>query len=200
MSLHFDSVRHEYFWNGKRVPNVTRVLSPLTDYGAIPPDVLETAKQKGLAVHKMVELHAKGDLDEERLPAWMVPVLAQWKKFLSDTGFVVIASEYRTYHESYGYAGTLDLFGEFVTGPAYIDVKRSFLAGGAIGFQLAAYKEAHSKQENISKHAKRYALKLTENGPYRLEPFEDNGDFQNFLVCLSFHKLKEKHNERRNGK
>lgn len=196
--LTFDPASHTYSVGGRVVPNVTRILSPLVDYSKIPADKLEIARQKGVAVHKMVELDANNDLDEDTLPDWMRPVLKQWRKFCADTGFRVYESEKQVYHPQYGYAGTLDLAGGFAEGSEHvlIDVKRSFLAGPVIGLQLAAYSAAYSAQEKDArfdfKRVSRYALRLNENGPYRLEPYQDMNDLNAFLTCLSFHKLKER--------
>lgn len=191
--LQFDAATHTYTVGGRPVPNVTRILSPLVDYSMIPAGKLEIARQKGVAVHKMVELDARGDLDEDGLPDWMRPVLKQWRKYCADTGFTVIESERKVYHQTYGYAGTLDLIGTFGgqgDEHALIDVKRSFLAGQVIGLQTAAYAEAYIDEIGHKLIVNRYALRLNENGPYRLEPYPGKTDFQSFLTCLSFHKLK----------
>jgi hypothetical protein len=189
--LTFDPEAHLYRWNGLSVPNVTRVLAPIVDYSHIAPDVLELARQKGVAVHRMVELDVKGDLDEEGLPDWMRPVLVQWRKFVAETGFRMLRSEYRVFHPTYRYASTLDLFGHVWDDVAFIDIKRSFAAGPAIGVQLAAYQEAYCAQEKVGKHAKRYALRLSEVGPYRLEPFKSATDWQTFLALLTVHRWRE---------
>ena len=189
--LTFDEAKHEYRWLGERVPNVTLLLSPLIDLSYIPADTLEIARQKGTAVHKMVELDSKGDLDEDALPAWMRPALEQWRKFVAETRFRLSGSEFRVYHPTYRYAGTLDLFGFVHDEPAFIDVKRSFAGGAAIGLQLAAYQQGYIAQEKTGKHAKRYALKLNEVGPYRLEPFTNPNDWNTFLALLQIHRWRE---------
>lgn len=195
--LTFDEKAHRYTWNGNPVLNVTRALDLITDYSSIPPKKLEVARQKGVAVHAMVEYHARGDLDLAGLPSWMGPVFEQWRKFLFETGFKLRHSEYRVYHPLYQYAGTLDLFGTIGDEFVFVDVKRSFLAGEAIGFQLAAYLEAYCAQEKAkARNARRYALRLNENGPYRMERYDNKADFQNFLTCLNFYRLKERFNER----
>ncbi len=191
--LEFVEDGHAYSWDGKRVPSVTQVLAPLTDYSRIPAGKLETARQKGKAVHKMVELYCQDDLDVAALPGWLRPVLAQWIKFVAESGFKTIASERRVYHPTYHYAGCLDLFGKMNAGSAFIDIKRSFLAGGVIGLQLAGYKDAYCAEHPEAKQAKRYALKLTETGPYRLEPYTKETDLMDFLTCLNFKRLQEKH-------
>lgn len=196
--LTFDPGPHVYRWHGKPVPNVTRVLNLVTDYSRIPPGILKHAQDEGIAIHKTVELYAKNDLDEESLPEWLVPRLAAFKKFLAETGFVIEASEQRVYHERYGYAGQLDFVGmmqspegrKVRTVPAIVDVKRSFLAGRAIGLQTAAYDSAlPSTRKRL-----RFALQLCADGTYRFEPFTDPSDLPNFLACLSVWRLREQMN------
>ena len=162
----------------------------------IPADNLEVARQRGVAVHKMVELDSKGDLDEDKLPDWMRPVLVKWRLFLAESGFKLLESEYRVYSSYYKYAGTFDLFGVLRDHHVLIDIKRSFFAGPVIGMQTAAYSRALSEDELLDdvvmKNTKRYALRLNETGPYRLEQYTDKNDFQNFLTCLNFFRLQEK--------
>lgn len=196
--LTFDPGPHEYRWHGKRVPSVTQALSLLTDYSRIPAAVLENARQEGVAMHRLVELHATNDLDEASLPAWMLPRLAAYKKFVADSGFAVIASEQLLYHPAYQYAGTADLFGPMrirqgrkeILVEAGIDIKRSFYGGRAIGLQIAAYAEAW-KAAGAPPVTHRYALQLRADSTYRLEPFDDKTDFAMFLSCLNVHRLKE---------
>lgn len=190
--LTFNAERHEYHFNGVRVPNVTSVLADLTDLSMIPSAALETARQKGVACHRMVELDAKGDLDEATLPEWMAPVLVEWRKFVRESGFRVIDSEKKVYHQTYRYAGTLDLYGEMRGAPAYIDVKRSFMAGNVIGLQLAAYRAADSNEHKGRRAAQRYALRLKEGEPYRMQAFADPNDFNVFTACLIRHQWKGK--------
>lgn len=196
--LEFREEDHSYRWAGVVMPSVTQVLAPLVDLSRIPADALEVARQKGIAIHRTVELDCAGQLDEDALPEWLVPALANWRRFVADTGFVPTVSEHRVYHKLYRYCGTLDLFGEMRHAACYsfIDVKRSFIAGQVTGVQLAAYKEAYISEGfdgQRVKRAKRAALILNESGPYRLEEFTDPGQFQDFLTLLAFHRTKEKY-------
>ena len=191
--LTFEEKDHVYRWDNSVVPSVTQILKPLINFDHIQPDVLDIARQRGVAVHRMIELDCKGDLDEDGLPDWMRPALVNWRKFVAESGFQLIESEYRVFHPHYKYAGTLDLFGRMDECSAFIDVKRSFAAGPVIGLQLAAYHEAYCAQEKVGKAAKRYALKLSEKGPYRLEPYTDKADFGVFLSLLTIHQWKGRH-------
>lgn len=192
--LTFDESSHTYRWHGSPVPNVTRVLGPLTDYGMVKPEVLETARQKGVAVHKMVELWAKDDLEVSTLPEWMQPVLVQWLKFVEDTGLVVLASEKKVFHPMLAYAGTFDLRVTMrsKSGQGIVDIKRSFLAGDVIGLQTAAYAEAENvcnpQTVRDNRIAWRGALKLREDGSYRYQPYADPSDFSVFTTALIHYK------------
>jgi hypothetical protein len=190
--LTFNPERHEYYLNGALLPNVTRILSDLTDLSMVPPAALEIARQKGNAAHRMVELWAKNDLDTGTLPEWMEPVFDEWSKFVLQSGFKVVDSEKRVFHPQYRYAGTLDLYGEMNSGAAYIDIKRSFLGGNVIGLQLAAYQGADVYDHKDRRTAKRYALRLKEGEPYRLQEYSDPNDFSVFTACLIRHNWKGK--------
>lgn len=197
--LTFDEPSHVYRWNDRVVPNVTRILSVLSDWSKVAPDVLERARQEGVDIHRCVELHAKNDLDEETLPEWLRPRLAAWKLFLAETGFEIEASEARVYHDAWEYAGTADLFGTFgrlkvgrttKRVPANVDLKRSFIGGRSIGLQTAAYSVAWQRMGN-PKPQMRCALQLRDDATYRLRTYDDAGDFSAFTACLQVHKLKE---------
>lgn len=192
--LTFDPVAHHYFWEGVRVPNVTSILADLTDLSMVPPAALETARQKGVAVHRMVELDAKGDLDEATLPEWMAPVFVQWRKFVAESGFRVIDSEKKVYHPTLRYAGTMDLYGEMTHAGqfAYFDVKRSFMAGRVVGLQLSAYQGADAHEHKDRRKAKRFGLRLKEGEPYRAQEYADPNDFNVFTACLIRHLWKGK--------
>lgn len=197
--LTFREEDHRYFWHGKPVPNVSRVLQPLVSYAHVPPDVLERARMEGVATHKLVELYMKKDLDEDTLPEWLRPRLAALKQFIEETGFILHGSEQKVYHSAHGYAGALDLSGALPrlhADLAVIDVKRSLYAGPVIGLQLAAYLEADNDQrrrEKRSKLKRRYALQLKPNGRYALPEYKDEGDFTVFAGLLNSFKWCGRH-------
>lgn len=197
--LSFDETGHIYRWNGVRVPNVTSILAPLVDYSKIPPEQLERARQAGVAVHKMVELDCKSDLDTDRLPEWMRGHLDAWLAFKSETGFECWDSERQIYHVGMGYAGTLDLVGVMRNGKkqeaSLLDVKRSFYAGPVIGLQTSAYAEAWNRENGTTaplKITRRFALRLDVDGKYRLEAFEDRNDFAVFTAQLATYRWRQK--------
>lgn len=190
--LTFDEAKHEYRWNGAVVPHLTGIIGDLTSYDMVSPDQLETARQKGTAVHKMIEYWSKGV--EVSLPDWMLPVQEQWLKFVADTGIKVIASERRCFHKVYKYACTLDLAVTMrhKTGLGILEVKRSFMAGRAIGLQTAAQAMAW-ESEGGEKIMWRGALKINETSSYRFDDHDAKPDakkdWPNFLACLMHYNL-----------
>ena len=206
--IEFNESAHRYTVDGAVVPNVTSILQPISAYRNFNAEKMEVARQKGKHIHSMIEMFSKGTLDVFGLPVWMTPALIEWKKFLDISQFQVIESELRVYNQLYRYAGTLDLFGSIVVRrwgskgmedarmQCYIDVKRSLLGGDTIGYQIAAYAEAH--RMGLSKIPispfKRFALVIREDNHFKLEEYKDPKDYLHFLTCLNWQRLKEKHN------
>lgn len=204
--LTFRAEDHRYFWRGKPVMNVTRALQLVTDYSKVDPVVLARAQQEGIDMHRMSDLHMKGELHVASLPEWLVPRREALMRFVDETCFFLIASEQRVYHTQYFYAGQLDLVGRLLTAracheTAVIDLKRSFFAGRAIGLQTAAYQAAWNDMVAKRKDASvlnratpRFALQLRADATYRLEPFPDRSDFSKFLACLTVARMIEERN------
>lgn len=189
--LTFDEAEHRYELDGKAVVSVTTVLKPLTDYGFIDPIVLELARQKGVAVHKTIELEVAGDLDEATLPEWLVPHLAAWRRFVADTGFEPVASEIRMAHPAMRYAGTADLIGRVGKETWLVDLKRSLYAGRVIGLQTAGYARLWASDPASNERKKinrRFALVLRDDTTYRLTEFKDPQDDSVFLAALAMWK------------
>ena len=82
--IEFDEATHTYRDKGVLVPGVTSILSPLSDFSFVNPDVLEAASAFGTAVHLACELWDNGQLDEDALDPALVPYLAGWKQFSED--------------------------------------------------------------------------------------------------------------------
>jgi hypothetical protein len=185
--LTFNPERHEYRWNGQVVPSVTQVLEPLSDYSMVPAAVLERKKQIGLAVHAAIELDLKGDLDESTIhPAWE-GYFHGWRKFKEQSGFVVESTEQRVFSEKYRFAGTLDLVGALHRVPALIDTKTTTVLMPTVGPQTAAYAEGIKKPR-----INRYALQLSPDGKYNLEPCSDKGDWATFQAALTLWYWRQK--------
>jgi hypothetical protein len=190
-ALTFDEAQHEYRFDGRVIPSVTQILSPLVDYSMVPPATLERARQLGTAVHRMTELHDNDDLDEDSLSDELRPYLVGWKKFRQEANFEPITVEHRMFHRGLGYAGTSDRAGVVKGRLAVLDIKKMLTLTPAIGPQLAAYQEQH-KSEGLAV-LDRYALGLRPDGTYRLQKYEDPLDWQCFLAHLTIQNWKTKY-------
>jgi hypothetical protein len=189
--LTFNEEIHQYYWDGKPIPNVTSIIKDLTSYDMIQPGTLELARQKGVFVHKMVELWALGQLGERGdQPEWIRPCYDEFLKFANDVGLKVLAPEKKIYHPIYKYAGTLDLrcTMRHKKGVGILDVKRSFMAGDVIGLQLAGYEGAENADKSQERIEWRAAIRIHENHKYRLESYEDSNDWAVFIACLVRYK------------
>lgn len=194
--LAFDEARHVYTWAGAPVPGVTDTLTGAlgNDFGFVQADVLERARNLGTAVHRMIELDVAGRLDESSVTGILIGYLGQWRDFLAMTGFMVKQSELRLYSKRYGYAGTLDLLGDFPgVRPAdletLIDTKSGAVPRTARP-QTAAYSNLLVENGICSRPPRRRALALKHDDWKLSEPYTDPRDMNVFLAALTLNNWK----------
>lgn len=192
--LSFDADTHTYAIRNRRLPSVTQVMdSTVTNYAGIPPAILEYKSALGVAVHRACELYDNDDLDESTVDSLVLPYLNAWKRFRTETGFVVKENEMRLHSERYGYAGTLDKFGELGRDFALIDLKTVTVLSPATGVQLAGYEQLLREHFKFRHETPRYAVQLRPDGTYRMQKYDDENEFAVFLACLQIHNFKVKH-------
>lgn len=103
--LSFDSQKHQYCWDGIRVPAVSDVLNLLfgTFYGSDP----EPAR-RGIMIHDLCQKYLisfdKGLSTEPEFIQF-----TKWVEAEKITPFEPIETEERFYNEAHGYAGTRDI-------------------------------------------------------------------------------------------
>jgi hypothetical protein len=195
MTVEFDEEKHEYTdENGRRVPSVTQALGVLDSYAGIPAAVLQKAAERGTKVHKAVELHLEGDLDELSLDPDIADYFYAFVRFERETGYRPRASEMRVHSSKFNFAGTLDLFGPDPRGSkksAIVDIKTSRQLMPTVGPQLAAYERAYKEESGEKREYLRYGLLLKPDGSYELHPYTGTADFSVFLACLTVHNFRE---------
>jgi len=199
--LSFDEDLHEYRMLGKRVPSVTEILSPLSNFGMIAQADLEYASERGKAAHAACSLALTGDLDESSVDPAVAPYLEAFRAFIKVTGFLFVASEVQVYHRTRRYAGTVDLLGTFPpsrgTGiPALIliDLKTTAALSKTVGLQLAGYAAAidsHHKPGWKDRIESRYALRLLPDGSYKLVAFNNPDEAACFDAFHSIFKWRQ---------
>lgn len=180
----FDEETHTYTdARGRVVPGVTGIIRACglmdTQWSN------EWYMQRGLAVHRAVELDEKGDLDEASLDPLVVPYLDAWRRWRADSGYVSTAQELRIYHPVYRYAGTLDQTGILNGQTCLVDIKTgAYQPWWAL--QTAAYNA-------VAKCRYRYSLELHGDRKYKLVQHKKTTDLQAFLACLTVFNLRNEY-------
>ena len=195
-TLTFDAAKHEYRVNGAVLPSVTQVLRDFYDFSMVAPDVLEYARQRGVAVHKAVQLDIDNDLDEASVAPEISGYLEAWRNFRSQCGLRQAdfgEVERPMYHPTYKYAGTPDMTVCLYKRWTVLDVKATADLHPAVALQLAGYRELVNANTPKGQHKieQRCALRLMDNGTYRLQSYTDKGDWSVFLAALTVHRFKE---------
>ena len=198
MALTFDEAAHVYRWNGIVVPNVTRILDPITGFSRIEPERLRYAQDLGTAVHKACELDDLRDLDEERLADVVRPYLAGYRKFKAECKPSWRRIESKVFHRLHQFAGTLDREGMLCGSDAIVDLK-SGIEHPAVALQESAYLEALcSETGDSTRPYKRFALYLKDDGHYKLREIDREShhhtDFRDFLCALGTYRWQQRNN------
>jgi len=165
---------HTYLLNGKPIPSVTDIISPLhRSYGKINPAVLDQAARRGTAVHEALEMMDYG-ADFEVFPETAPYIMAyqDWTEVYRPTWTGI---EEIVFSKEGWYAGTLDRIGYLNGGDKLniVDIKTSQPtreAYASVCLQTMAYAMA-AMSEDISldyQTINRYGLFLMKDGKYRL--------------------------------
>ena len=189
--LTFDDVAHTYYWNGERVPGVTSILKPLTDYSSVPRATLEAAATFGKAVHMTCELDDLRELDEETLDPALVPYLKAWRDFSRDYEVEWIDIEQPGFHEKLRYAGTPDRRGMVRGLLSVVDIKTTYELMPAVGPQLAAYDNLAPVSPGLHR---RIGVQLRADGTYHAQVYTDPTDWPVFASLLTLRNWCARHN------
>ena len=191
--IEFNEEKHEYTYDGEKVPSVTELIAPLSaeKYGAINSMILQEAARRGKIVHALAEAVDYGlDLDTDEEAVEFAPYLEAYCAFLLDHDVEWFMSEEivtnRRYEaEALIYAGTVDRFGMVDGSLAVVDIKTYASLGTdeqiSASCQTALYRDAiiaswpmpEPKTEGeYGSIVKRYVLHLKKDGKYRLADME----------------------------
>lgn len=184
---------HIYRLDGVIIPGCSEILKScgVSDYSAVPKNVLEASAQFGRAVHSACELWDKATLDMENLSAPLIPYLDVWKQFLDDykPGFLFDWIETPTGSIKHRFGCTPDRVFIIRDKVWILEIKTTSSILPSVSLQLAAQSIAVS--EHYGKVNKRAAIQLTDSG-YKLFPFDNPTDESVFLNCLKIQQWKER--------
>jgi hypothetical protein len=193
--IRFDAETHTYWLGKQRVPSVTEIMRAVFGRPEGPPDVIEAARQRGVAVHRLCELYDLGELDMASVDPRLEGYLASWIAFVKQTGFIPLRTEYRVHHRAQGYAGTLDSYGTMETSlgmvSCLLDRKCTYDSMPQTGIQTAGYTQALTAQHSHLRVTQRMEVRLTPEGRPRVTTFEDSDDFNGWHGCLNIWRWKE---------
>lgn len=191
-SLLFDPESHTYSLDGECLPSVTEVLSDvgIIDYSHIPEPTREMALERGRAVHLATQFEDEGDLSEGSITEDLRGYLEAWRRFRREARFVPELIEYRGFHPSHKYAGTLDrtgnLGGNVVN--CLLDIKTND-AQEWVRYQLAAYAAFFDSPRKF----RRMSVELHQDGSYRVREFpcrDWQADMNVFVSALNVYRAK----------
>lgn len=184
--LVFDAENHLYYVDGIEIPSVTTILRPLVDYSMVPDFMLDYAADRGTQAHLACELFDRNDLDESDLDERLIPYLGAWKKFRTDSGFVIEANEQRLWNPRHKYCGTCDRVGMLNRRRVVLEIKTTSTLMPATAVQCAAYLEAFNAGKPKGEHARGcVAVHLRNDGTYRLHTYANPREhFAAFLALL----------------
>lgn len=194
LQIDFDSDTHRYTVDGDVWPSVTQVLAPLTDFSRVPPETLERARNFGTAVHAMIDLDTRNDLDEDSLDEPLRNVLAQYRQAMRKKAWAY-QSELRLGNAALKYAGTADMVASDAKGRIIVVDVKTGAVPPTVGSQTAAYAAAWlSMRDDPKRHAlpRRECLALTETS-FKWHKLDDPSDWSIFLSALNIYRFKEQH-------
>lgn len=186
--LRFETKNHLYTINGIKIPSVTQIIEMISNLVYVGVDEYAKIKAgwKGIDVHFAIELYNKtGVLEIEDDKKGYLDAYIKFREKYKDR-IKILSSEFKTYHKTLKYGGTIDMVAIFDGERIVIDTKTtSELIKPLVEMQLPAYREAVNSWIKIEKNKIKgqYALHLRSDGEYTFEKVEDRFDM--FLKCYA---------------
>lgn len=159
------------------LPRVTKILADVglaPDFSHVPHASLEAARPRGTAVHAAIEAIAYGYSEVEAHcsdPA-IAAYLDAYEKFIHESRYVTLASEFEITNPTWRYRGHPDSIGMMGATRAILDYKTGEL--GAVDYQLVAYIEAWNATHPTEPVTAGIAVQLRDDGTYRMHEADLN--------------------------
>lgn len=184
----------------KRVTNVLR--EALGDkYLFVDADELETAQQRGTAVHHCCEILNLGQAldwsavdDDSR--SEIEPYVAAYQQWRSDVSIEIVAAEQRLDSPEWQFTGQIDIVGMIRGKRVIIDIKTLKVVDRRVALQLGGYKHLFERNHRPSKVQQLFALYLWphKSPPYKMvgveNPMQAERDFLTLINCV---RVKERY-------
>lgn len=139
MTFIYDELTRHHSLNGRRIPSVSQVIAPLSNFDAIPAAVLARKRELGIQFHEAIKLHLLDDLIFDSLDTDIVKPMEtfiQWTEVFRGLDTSDFQIEQPICYERLKYCGKPDL----VTPMTLFDWKLRPFKGLADILQLEGYK------------------------------------------------------------
>ncbi len=201
VTLHFGADTHTYTLDGKVLPSVTTIIASdpsLYSFGAVKPEVLEAAAERGSNIHDYLHLWESSESCSVYEP--FEPYRKEWLRFVvegvcdSVTGPIGMMSEQPLAHTGHGFAGTPDRVYYTDKDIVIVDIKTG-IESNAHRIQTAAY--AVLALRHLRPTAPRFdgvrrvAVYLSASKPYKAVWHDDPTDFTAFMALRSLYLWKK---------
>jgi hypothetical protein len=181
MDILFQEEGHVYTHDGEIWPSSTQIINAQSEW------FTPEAALRGTHKHLAIDLHRKSDLDEDSLDQEYLQSVEAYKRFVAETGFIVMQTEVMAHSHTHRFACRVDKIGQFPTDsvPAIVEIKTGAYPEWCC-LQTAAQALC------LEGFHKRYGLHLYED-KYKLHPHTNRTDAQEFLTLLASKRIREKY-------
>lgn len=171
--------------NSPRVTEIIRAAGLGPDYAGVSEEVLAHAAAIGTAAHAAVDMLERGVLIESSVHPLVAPRLEAYRKFVAESGFRRIRTEFEVRSQRWGYHGHPDSLGWLGTERIGIDAKATaVLDVDSTAIQCAGYDIAYAEEHPQAPVSRWFGLHLRDDGTYRFTPLVKTDAKQLFLAAL----------------
>lgn len=189
----FDGEKHIYTLNGKLIPSVSEIISPLSNpIDESLENTYEVAAERGTFLHNAAMLLADKDYEieyPEEYQGYIDGIVA----FLAEHEVIPLIQEQPMYHSELLYAGTPDNICFFDGKLSIIDYKFvSVIQKSLIKAQLNGYGKILLNNDMVFEAL--YVVQFLPNGKYRIYPTAI--DESEFNLCYEIYRARNKKHDR----
>lgn len=184
--LEFKSEKHEYYFEGRKVPCVSDILE---DAGYVNKRFFKPSDaDRGKKIHMITQYYDEGDLDESSVDPAFTGYLEGYKQFRHDyrDRIKIVGIEELLYNLQYDYAGTADRLIYIDKESGVIDIKSGVSQAWHI-LQLTGYSLCLSPMPK-----KLYGLYLKKDGTYKFPELKDATAKNAWLAAVVSYHWKKK--------
>lgn len=165
----FDAAEHRYTLDGRGLRGVTSAIRAAGHCGDAVSFYTEAARERGTAVHRMLQLEQDGELDETTVDERIAGYLSAWRAWKNAVRYLPLLTEQAIYCAEPEYAGTLDSAGILNGALVVVDIKTGSYPAWA-RLQLTAY--MHAMQAARLPIVRGLGLCLKGDGTFKVHPYE----------------------------